>query len=125
MKKVILALAAAGLAASPLLAQPQRGPPGADARRARGRGRADPLRRDGLQRPEPAGDAASRRSFSSPFAIRSLSIRPGDRWQICVNPGFRPPCTTVTRPIADASILGITGQVGSIRLLPDPNAAAN
>jgi hypothetical protein len=64
-------------------------------------------------------------SFSAPFAIRSLSIRPGDRWQVCINANFRPPCTTVTRPIADASILGITGQVGSIRLLPDPNAPTN
>ena len=64
-------------------------------------------------------------SLSTPFAIRSLSIRPGDRWQICANPGFRAPCTTITRPIADAHIIGITGQVGSIRLLPDPNAPAS
>ena len=121
MKKIILTLALAGLATSPLLAQP--------------RGRAVPP-------PPGAHDVAGelvlysahdftgqtqrvtgeRASLSTPFAIRSLSLRPGDRWQICANRDFRPPCTTVTRPLADASIIGVTGQVGSIRLLPDPNA---
>jgi hypothetical protein len=66
-----------------------------------------------------------RASFSAPFTIRSLSIRPGDRWLICINPDFRPPCTTVTRPIANASILGISGPVGSVRIVPDPSAPGN
>jgi hypothetical protein len=124
MKKLIFTLAAAGLAASPLLAQPQRGrvAPMPGAHEAQGvlilYGAMD----FSGQSQRVTGEQAR---FSSPFAIRSLSIRPGDRWQICVNPGFRPPCTNLTRPIADASILGITGQVGSIRLLPDPNATAN
>ena len=119
MKKIIFALTVAGLAAAPLLPQPQRGrpvapPPGAH--EVEGElvlyGAADfsgPSQRV----------TGERASVSTPFAIRSLSIRPGDRWQICANPGFRPPCTTVTRPIGDARILGIAGQVGSIRLLPD------
>jgi len=124
MKKIILTLALAGLATSPLLAQP--------------RGRAVPP-------PPGAHDVAGelvlygatdfsgqsqrvtgeRASLSTPFAIRSLSIHPGDRWQICAHPGFRPPCTTVQRPLANASIIGVTGQIGSIRLLPDANAPTN
>lgn len=121
MKKIIFTLALAGLATSPLLAQP--------------RGRA-PAPLPGSH--DVAGElvlygatafsgqsqrvTGEHASLSTPFAIRSLSIKPGDRWQICANPGFRPPCTTVQRPIADASIIGLTGQIGSIRLLPDPNA---
>jgi hypothetical protein len=124
MKKTILAFAIAGLAAAPLLAQPPRG-------------RVAPL--PGAHEvegelvlyaaPDFSGQSqrvtGQRASFTSPFTIRSLSIRPGDRWQICLNPDFRPPCTTVSRPIADATILGITGQVGSIRLVPDQSAAGN
>lgn len=121
MKKIILTLALAGLATSPLVAQP--------------RGRA-PAPLPGAH--DTAGElvlygatnfsgqsqrvTGERASLSTPFAIRSLSIHPGDRWQICANPGFRPPCTTIQRPIADATIIGVTGQIGSIRLLPDPNA---
>lgn len=120
MKKMILALAIAGFAASPLMAQRRAAPPPAGAHEQEGvlilYGATDfsgqSQRVTGAQG-----------SFSAPFTIRSLSIRPGDRWQICTNANFRAPCTTVTRPIADASILGITGQVGSIRLLPDPNAS--
>lgn len=123
MKKTIFTLAVAALAASPLLAQPRRAaPPPPGAHQVEGElvlyGATD----FSGQSQRVTG---ARPSFSAPFAIRSLSIRPGDRWQICINPDFRPPCTTVTRPIADASILGISGQVGSIRLLPDPNAGGN
>lgn len=121
MKKIIFTLALAGLAASPLLAQPHRAvapPPGAH-------DVAGELVLYGAtdfsgQSQRVTGERAS---LSTPFAIRSLSIRPGDRWQICANANFRPPCTTVTRPIADATIIGVTGQIGSLRLLPDPNAA--
>lgn len=124
MKNTIFALAVAGLAASPLLAQPPRGPvaplPGAHEVEGELVLYAAPDFSGQSQRV-----TGQRASFTSPFTIRSLSIRPGDRWQICLNPDFRPPCTTVSRPIADASILGITGQVGSIRLLPDPAASGN
>ena len=123
MNKTIFALAIAGLAASPLLAQPRRAaPPPRGAHEVVGElvlyGALD----FGGQSQRVTGERAS---FSAPFTIRSLSIRPGDRWQICINPDFRPPCTTVTRPIADASILGISGPVGSIRIVPDPAAAGN
>ena len=120
MKKTILAFAVAALAASPLLAQPRRAaPPPPGAHEAEGVLILHSAMDFGGQTQRVTGTQAS---FSAPFTIRSLSIRPGDRWQICVNANFRAPCTTVTRPIGDASILGITGQVGSIRLLPDQNA---
>jgi hypothetical protein len=123
MKKIMLTLALAGLATTPLLAQPRRAaPPPPGAHDVAGElvlyGATD----FGGQSRRVTGAQAS---LSTPFAIRSLSLKPGDRWQICANANFRPPCTTVTRPIADASIIGVTGQVGSIRLLPDPNASTN
>ena len=123
MKKIILTLALAGLATSPLLAQPRRAaPPPPGAHDVAGElvlyGATD----FAGQSRRVTGEQAS---LSTPFAIRSLSLKPGDRWQVCANANFRPPCTTVTRPIADANIIGVTGQVGSIRLLPDPNAPTN
>lgn len=121
MKKIILALAFAGLATSPLLAQTRaRAPqPGAHDRQgelvlyggANYAGQSQVVNRDSP-------------TLSTPFAIRSLAIKPGDRWQVCANPNFQPPCTVISRPIPDAGIIGVTGQVGSIRLIPDPNAPA-
>jgi hypothetical protein len=119
MKKLILTLALASLATSPLLAQRRAVPPPPGAHDEAGvlilYGALD----FNGQSQRVTGERAS---LSTPFAIRSLSIRPGDRWQICANANFRPPCTNLTRPLGDASILGITGQIGSVRLLPDPNA---
>ena len=124
MKTMILILAIAGLAASPLLAQPQRGriAPMPGAHQVEGELVLYGAMDFSGQSQRVTG---ARTTFSAPFTIRSLSIRPGDRWQICLNPDFRPPCTTVTRPITDASILGISGPVGSIRILPDPAASGN
>jgi hypothetical protein len=117
MKKLILTLALAGLATSPLIAQRRAVPPPPGAHDTAGEivlyGASD----FSGQSQRVTGAQAS---FSTPFAIRSLSIHPGDRWQICAHPNFRPPCTNVTRPMGDASILGITGQIGSIRLAPEP-----
>ena len=122
MKKLGLTLALAGLAATPSMAQRRAVPPPPGAHDVAGEivlyGALD----FNGQSQRVTGERAS---LSTPFAIRSLSIHPGDRWQICANPNFRPPCTTVQRPLGDASILGITGQIGSIRLLPDPNAPGN
>jgi hypothetical protein len=123
MKKMLFALALASLAATPLLAQaPRVRAPAPGAHDVEGEivlyGAANfsgPSQRV----------TGSQASLTTPFAIRSLSIRPGDRWQICANRDFQPPCTTLTRPIADAAVIGVTGQLGSIRLIPDPNAPAN
>lgn len=125
MKKMLFLLAVTGLAATPLLAQPPRG--------------RTPVVVPGAHNVEGElilyGDAnftgarqvvsQASPTVSTPFAIKSLSLRPGDRWQVCANPNFRPPCTTLTRPIADAALVGIRGQVGSIRLMADPAAAGN
>jgi len=122
MKKIVLALALAGLATAPAIAQRRAAPPPPGAHDIAGElvlfsepnfaGQRQIVNRD-----SPA--------LSTPFAIRSLSIKPGDRWKICASRNFQAPCTILTRPIADAGIIGVTGQVGSIQLLPDPNAAAN
>ena len=124
MKKIILTLALAGLATSPALAQP--------------RGRA-PVPLPGAH--DTAGElvlyseanfagqsrtiSADSPSVGTPFAIHSISIKPGERWQICAGRNYQTPCTTVQRPIADARLIGVTGQVGSIRQVPDPNAPGN
>jgi uncharacterized protein (DUF2237 family) len=124
MKKLIFALALAGLATSPLAAQPRnRAPaplPGAHDTAgelvlygtANFAGQSQTIR----------GDSPS---VSTPFGIHSISIKPGERWQICAGRNYQAPCTTVQRPIADAAVIGVTGQVGSIRLIPDPNAATD
>ena len=51
--------------------------------------------------------------------IRSLSVFPGDRWQICARPRFRDPCIILTRNVGDATMIGIEGQIGSARLAPE------
>jgi hypothetical protein len=51
--------------------------------------------------------------------IRSLSVFPGDRWQICARPRFREPCIILTRSVADATMIGIEGQIGSARQAPE------
>ena len=51
--------------------------------------------------------------------IRSLSVFPGDRWQICARPRFREPCIILTRSVGDATMIGIEGQIGSARLAPE------
>lgn len=122
MKKIIFLLALAGLATSPALAQRRAAPPPPGAHDTAGElvlygaanfaGQSQTIR----------GDSPS---VSTPFGIHSISIKPGDRWQICAGRNFQAPCTTVQRPIADATIIGVTGQIGSIRLLPDPNAASD
>lgn len=122
MKKLIFALAIAGLATSPALAQRRAVPPPPGAHDEAGVLILYGAANFSGQSQRVTGEQAS---LGTPFAIRSLSIKPGDRWQICANRNFQAPCTTVTRPLGDASILGITGQIGSVRLLPDPNAGSD
>jgi len=50
--------------------------------------------------------------------IRSLSIHPGDRWQICARSRFRTPCIVLDRSVHDASLIGVEGQIGSARPAP-------
>ena len=124
MKKIIFTLAFAGLATSPLLAQPRGRAPGPVPGAHETAGELV-LFSDANFAGQSRTISGASPAVSTPFAIRSLSIRPGDRWQICAGRNFQAPCTTVTRPIANAGIIGVTGQIGSIRLIPDPNAPTN
>ena len=121
MKKLIFALAALSAAATPLTAQPRNrpAPPIAGAHDVEGE-----LVLFGDANFTGARQAVTRASpnAGTPFTVRSLSLRPGDRWQICANANFQPPCTTISRPIADATLIGVRGQIGSIRLVVDTPA---
>ena len=51
--------------------------------------------------------------------VGSLSIHPGDRWQLCARPRFREPCIILDRSVHDATLIGVEGQIGSIRPAPE------
>ena len=57
--------------------------------------------------------------------IRSVSVHPGDRWQICARARFRDPCIILDRSVHDASLIGIEGQIGSARPAPAEQPQAN
>jgi hypothetical protein len=57
--------------------------------------------------------------------IRSVSIHPGDRWQICARARFRDPCIILDRSVHDASLIGIEGQIGSARPAPAEQPQGN
>ena len=54
--------------------------------------------------------------------IRSVTIHPGDRWQICARPRFRDPCIVLDRSVHDASLIGVEGQIGSARPAREENS---
>lgn len=124
MKKIIVAAALVGLTVPALAAQDQR--PSAPAP-AKGQARVDrgPVTYGGqltfFEMKDYAGDTmmidSASRSVHTDWNIRSLSIHPGDRWQICARAGFRD-CIVIDRSVADASVIGITGQIGSARPAP-------
>lgn len=58
------------------------------------------------------------RTVRTDWNIRSLSVHPGDRWQICARSGFRDPCIVLDRSVPDANDIGIQGQIGSARPAP-------
>ena len=57
------------------------------------------------------------------WPIRSIAVNPGDSWQICGRSRYREPCIILNRSVSDASLLGITDQIGSARLAPAPRPA--
>ena len=65
---------------------------------------------EAISRPTP------RVNFS--LIIRSISVHPGDRWQICAEQRFRDPCIILDRSVRDAREIGIQGGIGSIRPAP-------
>ena len=54
--------------------------------------------------------------------IRSITVHPGDSWQICARPRFHDPCIILNQSVNDASLIGIEGQIGSARPAPPPAA---
>ena len=48
--------------------------------------------------------------------IHSISIHEGEKWEICAKPRFRE-CIQLTESLPDASVVGINGQVGSVRMI--------
>ena len=57
---------------------------------------------------------ASRVTIQTDWNIRSIAIHEGDKWQICAKPRFRD-CIDLTQSLPDASVVGVQGQLGSIR----------
>ncbi len=57
--------------------------------------------------------------------IRSIAVHPGDRWQICGRPRFRDPCIVLDRSVNDATLIGIDDQIGSARLVRGEAPQAN
>ena len=55
------------------------------------------------------------------WPIRSITVHPGDSWQICARPRYRD-CITLNRSLTDASAVGIENQIGSARLAPAAGA---
>src|SRR5687768_8565733 len=55
-----------------------------------------------------------RSSVRTEWKIRSISIHEGDSWEICARPRFRD-CITLSQSIADASLIGVQDQIGSVR----------
>ena len=122
MKKIYFALAAtAGLAAMPLLAQGG-GRGGVDTKMHSVHGELV-LYKEGNYNGEQHVIDESSSTVHTDWNIRSLSVHPGDRWQICARPRFRDPCIILSRNVPDATVIGIQGQIGSARPAPEPAAA--
>jgi hypothetical protein len=62
-------------------------------------------------------EAATSR-FHWDYNIRSFAIHPGDKWQICARPRFQD-CIVLDRSIPDATMVGITASIGSVRPAPE------
>ncbi len=124
MKKIYFGLAAAGcVAAMPLLAQP--GGQGVDTKMHSVHGELILYKETNFNGEQMIVNEANS-TVHTEWNIRSLSIHPGDRWQICARPRFRDPCIILTRNVPDATMIGVEGQIGSARPAPDtPPAAGN
>ena len=121
MKKVIFALTGfAGIAAMPLFAQP--GASGVDTKMHSVHGELVLYKEANYNGEQMIVNEASS-TVHTDWNIRSLSVHPGDRWQICARPRFHDPCIILTRNVPDATMIGIEGQIGSARPAPETPAA--
>ena len=57
---------------------------------------------------------SNRTTIQTDWNIRSIAIKDGEKWQICAKPRFRD-CIDLTQSITDASAIGVSGQIGSVR----------
>jgi hypothetical protein len=121
MNRMMVALALAGVAAipAPAIAEQAQTNQVATPRTVAGRLTLYEMRNfsgDSWDIDQPSG------TVRTDWPIRSITLHPGDRWQICARPRFRD-CITLDRSLPDASVIGIDGQIGSARLAPDAAAA--
>ncbi len=119
MNKTLIALGVAAVAAMPALAMQQDAAQPASP--AKG-GVAAPSRPHMLmlfENTNYGGDSVeveeARPSVRTMWNIRSVSVHPGEAWQICARSRYRDPCIVLNRSVHDATLIGIEGQVGSIR----------
>lgn len=125
MKKIYVALAAAGcVAAMPLLAQQggqRAATPGATPHTIKGELKLYEMTNyNGDDWVIKSASATVRTDWN----IRSISVHPGDRWQICARARYRD-CVVLDRSLPDASAIGIVGQIGSARPAPAAAPASN
>jgi hypothetical protein len=66
-----------------------------------------------------SGESYDVRKANSNLELRwdagSLSLQPGDVWEVCGNAMFKN-CVTVSQSVADVSTIGIVGEIKSARL---------
>lgn len=128
MKKIILTLALAGLAGMPALAIQQPAAKQGNAAHPGGLPHTVPGELTLYEMTNYNGESwvidTASGAVHTDWNIRSVSIHPGDRWQICARPRFRN-CIILARSVNDATLIGITGQIGSARPAPDTPAPSN
>ena len=124
MKKMAAAAAFAALSAPAFASQPPAQSPAPAAQPAQAqrgphtlRGQLTLFQMNNFSGEQWVVDTSNRRVVTE-WPIRSLSIHPGDRWQICARTGFRD-CIVLDRSVPDASVVGITNQIGSARPAPE------
>jgi len=121
MKKTIWLLALTGLAAMPAVAMQQPNPQQRTPARPGGlphtvRGELTLYQMTNYNGESWVVDTASG-TVRTEWNIRSVSVHPGDRWQICARPRFRD-CIILGRNVPDATMIGVAGQIGSARPAP-------
>ena len=125
MKKTMVALALAALAGVPAVAMQQ---PAQTKQAGPAMPRTVAGRLTLFEMANYAGDNMEidqpRTTVHTDWPIRSITVHPGDRWQICARPRFQAPCIVLNRSLSDASVVGIEGQIGSARQAPEMPAAA-
>ena len=118
MNKILIALGLAAVVAMPAMAMQQGQTTQSDRRPHTVRGELTLYEMTNYNGDNYVVDGPSSR-VETDWNIRSLSVHPGDRWQICARPRFRDPCIVLDRSVHDATLIGVEGQIGSARLAPD------